>query len=140
MAKYEVDQIIMQLENYLECLKQFNYFTSLARTKKFNAEDESQFLEVKSVLVQEMELIFASVECSSPSKEEVLALISSAPSIRYLSEMADGVMRGLENQWHKIFIGWVSILGQLKVQQRKNETRPMFSFFGKRDKKLHSPS
>ncbi|MEO6182540.1 MAG: hypothetical protein ABIP71_05490 [Verrucomicrobiota bacterium] len=140
MAKHDVDQIIMQLENYLECLKQFNYFASLARTKKFSAEDESQFLEVKSVLVQELELILASIECVSPTKEEVLALISSAPSIRYLSEMADGVMRGVENQWHKIFIGWVSILGQLKVQQHQKETRPMFGFFGKKSKKLHSGS
>lgn len=126
------DQVIMQLENYLECLKQFNYFLTLARSKKFDVDDETQFLEVKSVLVQEMELIFASVECVSPSKEEVLALISSAPSIRYLSEMAEGVIRGLENQWHKIFIGWVSILGQMKVQQQKGEPRGGFQLFGKK--------
>ncbi|MEO5803105.1 MAG: hypothetical protein ABIR24_06210 [Verrucomicrobiota bacterium] len=132
MSKNNHDQIIMQLENYLECLKQFNYFVGLARSKKFSGEDENQFLEVKSVLVQQMELILSSVECSSPSKEEVLALISSAPSIRYLSEMADGVIRGLENQWHKIFIGWVSILGQLKVQQQKGDARPGFKLFGKK--------
>ena len=119
----------MQLENYLECLKQFNYFVSLARSKKFTAEDENQFLEVKSVLVQQMELILSSVECGSPTKEEVLALISSAPSIRYLSEMADGVLRGLENQWHKIFIGWVSILGQMKVQQINGNAKSGFQFF-----------
>jgi hypothetical protein len=131
MSKNHHDQIIMQLENYLECLKQFNYFISLARSKKFNSEDENQFLEIKSVLVQQMELILSSVECSSPSKEEVLTLISSAPSIRYLSEMADGVVRGLENQWHKIYIGWVSILGQMKVQQQKgSDSRPGFKLFG----------
>lgn len=124
----------MQLENYLECLKQFNHFLGMARSKKFNAEDENQFLEVKSVLVQQMELILASVECASPTKEEVLALISSAPSIRYLSEMADGVVRGLENQWHKIFIGWVSILGQMKVQQINGNARSGFQFFGSKKK------
>jgi hypothetical protein len=132
MAKTNHDQIIMQLENYLECLKQFNYFVSLARSKKFNADDETQFLEIKSVIVQQMELILSSVECASPTKDEVLSLISSAPSIRYLSEMADGVVRGLENQWHKIFIGWVSILGQLKVQQQKGDSKPGFKLFGKK--------
>ena len=132
MSKNTHDQVIMQLENYLECLKQFNYFVSLARAKKFSAEDETQFLEVKSVLVQQMELILSSVECTSPTKEEVMALISSAPSIRYLSEMADGVVRGLENQWHKIFIGWVSILGQIKVQQQKGDSKPGFKLFGKK--------
>ena len=43
--------------NYLECWKQFNYFVNLARSKKFSAEDENQFLEVKAVIVQELELI-----------------------------------------------------------------------------------
>jgi len=132
MANKNIDQLIMQLENYLECLKQFNYFVNMARTKKFSAEDETQFLEIKSVLVQELELILSTVECASPTKEEVLALIASAPSIRYLSEMAEGVVRGLENQWHKIFIGWVSILGQIKVQQRQGESR-RFPRFGKKD-------
>lgn len=132
MSTKNYEQLIMQLENYLECLKQFNYFVNLARTKKFGNEEESQFLEIKSVLVQELELILSSIECSSPSKEEVLALISSAPSIRYLSEMADGVVRGLENQWHKIFIGWVSILGQLKAQQRQGPANSGFLSFGKK--------
>lgn len=130
----QVEQVIMQLENYLECLKQFNYFISLARAKKFGAEDENQFLEIKSVLVQQMELILSSVQCESPSKEEVLALISSAPSIRYLSEMAEGVLRGIENQWHKIYIGWVSILGQMKVQQINGSTRSGFQLFGGKKK------
>ncbi|MEP6663490.1 MAG: hypothetical protein ABJC04_07475 [Verrucomicrobiota bacterium] len=132
MRNKNLEPLILQLENYLECLKQFNYFINLARSKKFNGEDENQFLEVKSVLVQELELILSSVQCESPSKEDVLALISSAPSIRYLSEMADGVLRGLENQWHKIFIGWVSILGQIKVQQR-GETKTAFQFFKKKE-------
>ena len=131
MANKKIDQLIMQLENYLECLKQFNYFVNMARLKKFSSEDEIQFLEIKSVLVQELELILSSVECASPTKEEVLALIASAPSIRYLSEMAEGVIRGLENQWHKIFIGWVSILGQIKVQLRQDEGR-RFPSFGKK--------
>ncbi len=132
MSNKNFDDLIMQLENYLECLKQFNHFVNMARSKKFTNEDESQFLEIKSVLVQELELILSTVECSSPSKEEVLALISSAPSIRYLSEMADGVVRGLENQWHKVFIGWVSILGQLKAQQRQGNTSSGFLSFGKK--------
>lgn len=130
MSKTNIEPLIMQLENYLECMKQFNFYVSLARSKKFNNEDESQFLEVKSVIVQELELILSSVECASPTKDEVLALISSVPSIRYLSEMADGVIRGIENQWHKIFIGYVSILGQLKVQQRQSSSNS--GFFGKK--------
>jgi hypothetical protein len=54
MSKSNVDQLIARMENYLECWKQFNTFMNMARTKKFTQEDESQFLEIKSVITQEL--------------------------------------------------------------------------------------
>ena len=133
MSNKQVDQLVAQLENYLECWKQFNYFLNLARTKKFGPEDENQFLEVKSVIAQELEMIIAAVETTNPTKEEVLNLISGAPSIRYLSEMQENALRGIENQWHRIFIGFQSLLGQLKVQQRQLEGESKLgSFFGRK--------
>ena len=123
MSNKKMDQLIQQMENYLECWKQFNHFVNIARGKKFSAEDETQFLEVKSILVQELEIILASVEVASPNREEVHALVGSAPSLRYLSEMNDGVLRNLENQWHKVYIGWHSILGQLKVKQKSEDSK-----------------
>lgn len=121
MEKKKLDQLILQMENYLECWKQFNHYLNMARSKKFELEDEDQFLEVKSVIAQELEMILASIDSGAPSKEEVHTLIGNAPSIRYLSELNEGALRGLENQWHKVFISWQSILGQLKVQQRQLE-------------------
>ena len=121
------------MENYLECWKQFNHFLVVARAKKFSPEDDAQFLEIKSIIVQELELILSSVEVSNPTKEEIHALVGNAPSLRYLSEMSEGALRNLENQWHKIYIGWHSILGQLKVRQREEQSQSPFSaMFGKR--------
>jgi len=132
----KVEQLIAQMENYLECWKQFNQFVSLARTKKFSAEDENQFLEIKSVLVQELELILAAVEVTSPTRQEVHDLVGNAPSLRYLSEMNDGVLRNLENSCHKIYIGWHAVLGQLKVRQRDDDSKSGFvaSVFSKKEK------
>jgi HPt (histidine-containing phosphotransfer) domain-containing protein len=119
----KLEQLIAQMENHLECWKQFNQFVNLARGKKFGPEDENQFLETKSVLVQELEILLASIEVNSPSKEEVHTLIGNAPSLRYLSEMNEGALRNVENQWHKIYIGWHSILGQLKVRQQEEDSK-----------------
>jgi len=131
----KVEHLIAQMENYLECWKQFNQFISLARGKKFSTEDENQFLEVKSVLVQELELILSSVEVSSPNRQEVHDLVGNAPSLRYLSEMNEGVLRNLETSWHKIYIGWHAILGQLKVRQREEDSKSTFgAMFGKKEK------
>jgi hypothetical protein len=71
-------------------------------------------------------MIFASTEVQSPTRQEIVALIERAPSLHRLSEMGAGDLHGLENDWHKIYIGWHSILGQLKIQQRNGKT----SFFG----------
>ena len=126
MQNAKVDQLIHQMENYLECWKQFNQYLTLARAKRYNSEDENQFLEIKSVLTQELERILSAVECSAPTKEDVHALLSSAPSIRYLSELNDGSLRGVENQWHRIYICWQSLLGQLKVQQLQLENKSVW--------------
>ena len=127
MHNKQLDQLIVQLENYLECWKQFNYFVSVARGKKFSPEDENQFLEIKSIIVQELELITAAIECGSPSREEVHSLIGLAPSLRYLSESQEGNLRGIENHWHKVYVGFQAVLGQLKVKQRQLESQSFFS-------------
>ncbi len=133
MSNQKVDQLVDQVENYIECWKQFNSFVSLARTKKFSPEDESQFLETKSVLIQELEIILATVEVASPTREEIHALIAEAPSLRFLSEMNEGALRNQESQWHRIYIGWHAILGQLKVRQRGEKSKSgIGSVFGKK--------
>ena len=125
MKEKQMDQLIQQLENYTECWKQFNHFVNIARSKKFGHEEEGQFLEVKTVIIQQMEMILAYIEAGTPTKEEVLTLVGGAPSLRYLSEMNDSALRNVESQWHKLYIGWHSVLGQIKVQQRQQETKSM---------------
>ena len=127
MTLKDINQLVTQIETHIECWKQFNHFISIARAKKFGAMDDNHFLEIKSIIVQELELIFATIEVQSPTREEIHGLITNAPSLRYLSEMNEGALRSLETQWHKIYIGWHAILGQLKVKQRSEEAK---SFWG----------
>jgi hypothetical protein len=131
-----LEELVQHMENYIECWKQFNQFINIARQKKFSPEDENHFLEVKSVIIQELELILAAMEVAAPTKDEVHALIASAPSLRFLAESQEGVLRNIETQWHRIYIGWHSILGQLKVQQQADDAKsPLSAMFGKKPKK-----
>ena len=116
----EMETTISLVENYTECWKQFHHYLQLVRAKKFEREDESQFLELKSVLAQQFELVLAAVECKSPSREEVHKLLTEAPSLKYLTEMENDAVRMAEARWHKIYIGLQSILGQLKVRHQAN--------------------
>jgi hypothetical protein len=127
MTAKELNQLVSHIETHIECWKQFNHFIDVARAKKFGPADESHFLEIKSIIVQELETIYAAIEIASPSREEIHSLIGNAPSLRHVGELAEGAVRGLETQWHKIYIGWHSILGQLKVKQRAEENKTFWS-------------
>ncbi len=132
--KKKIDDLITQLEAHVESWKNFNRFLNKARSKQFSEDDESEFLETKSVILQELEVICASFESGAPNKEEIRALINNAPSIRYLGELNENTLRSLENQWHRVFGDWQTLLGQLKVKQRElAATGGFFSkLFGKK--------
>lgn len=127
-----LEDFILSLENYIECWKQFNHYVNLARDRKFNRDDENQFLEVKSVIAQGIEAILSSTDQKSgPSKNDINQLFANAPSLRFLSEMPDAVGT-VESQWHKVYLGLQSLLGQLKVQQNKTDKGSSWSLFGKK--------
>ncbi len=133
MRDKKTDQLRLQVENYVECWKQFNSFIAMARAKKFTMEDENQFLEIKSILVQHLQIIISQIESGTPSREEIHSLIEMVPSIRSLSEAPEGTFRNVEKQWHKLFLSWQDVLGLLKVRQQEASNKSFFSsLFGKK--------
>ena len=131
MIYKNLDEFILHLEAHIECWKQFNHYVNFARDKKFTPDEESQFLDLKSLITQGTEAIAASEAKGGPRKEDVLALFASAPSLRYLSDMSDSIP-SVEGQWHRIYLSLQSLLGQLKVQQNKTEEKTGWSLFGKK--------
>ncbi len=127
--KQKLDDLIGQLEAHVESWKNFNRFINKGRAKQSSEDDEMEFLECKSVILQELEVICAAFESGAPNKEEIRNIINSAPSIRYMGELNDNSLRSLENQWHKVFGDWQTLLGQLKVRQRSLSESG--GFFGK---------
>lgn len=125
----EIDELVAQLENHIDGLKHFNQFFAQARGGGFNEEDELHFLEVKSGLAQELEIILGSIEDGVPSRDEIHEMMSNAPSLKYLGSLTESSQRTLENNWHKMFLQWQSVLGQLKVvqQQQPKKKRGLFS-------------
>src|SRR5437870_7936865 len=109
------DDIVLWVENHLESWRQLMHFIGRAAGKKFDAADEDQFLELKGVIVRELEMILASGECASPVKDDIHEMMNSIPSLRQLSQMNDGALHKIEHQWHVIYIGWHSALGRLKA-------------------------
>ena len=122
-----LEDLVTRVENHLECWKQFSHYVGLARSKKFTAEDEAQFLEIKCVITQDLEQLLATVDWPSLSRDEIHQLLSSVPSLRSLSDANDTNSRAVEAQWHKLFINFQSLLGQLKVKRKEFEGRSILS-------------
>ncbi len=129
-AEPSLEDRVAQMENYVETWKQFNHFLGLARAGKFDEEDETQFLETKSVIVQEMESICASYELSSPTRADVHGIVLDAISLGQLGSAKDASLKNAESRWHKIFIGFQAILGQLKAQLQESGKKKGWSLFG----------
>ncbi|MGB9604066.1 MAG: hypothetical protein ACPMAG_14875, partial [Limisphaerales bacterium] len=86
-----------------------------------------------SLIAQQLESILAYfADGVQPiDKEEIFNIITPLSSLRVISEINEGTLRGIENQWHKIFIQLQSLLGQLKVQRQQTGIKSFFSFFSK---------
>ena len=123
------DDLITQIQQYLESWREITHFVGLARIKRFGATEEDQFLELKGIIAQELEMIWASGESSCPSREDVLEMMNNAPSIRYLSQLNEGALRNVENQWHQIYIRWHATLGHLKAKNTGTESHPGWTDF-----------
>src|SRR4051812_6027294 len=112
--------------------KNLNHFFNFGRMKKFRKEDDTHFLENKKVIVPEVENILFALGVGLSAQDEVRFLVWNGTTLRHFCEMSEGALRNLENQWHKIYIGWHAILGQLKVRQRSEESKStLASMFSK---------
>ncbi len=97
-------------------------------------EEENQFLDVKSLLTQQLETILSFFEPESLpiNREDIFSVITPLTSLRSIMEINENTLRGIENQWHKVFLQLQSLLGQLKVQQRQISSKSIFSIFSKK--------
>ena len=127
-----LEEFILHLENYIECWKQFNHYVNLARDKKFSREDETQFLEIKSIIAQGLEAIAASAEKKRPEERGSERALLAMRLRCAFSATCPTPSTPWKRQWHKIYLALQSLLGQLKVQQNKQEKGSGWSLFGKK--------
>ena len=84
------------------------------------------FLEVKSNLAQELEILLGTIQEGAPQRGELQELVSSAPSLDYVKGLSESARRTLENNWHKVFLAWQAVLGQVKVMQQNSPKKKGF--------------
>ncbi len=74
-------------------------------------------------------MIPASIESGTPPRTQSCS--SSAAARHHCASSASSTTPpyNVESQWHKLHIGWHSVLGQLKVQKQVTESKTVFQSF-----------
>jgi hypothetical protein len=109
--------LALQLENW----KRLHDFITYGLDKSrpiISAEQERQFTEVRSHLLQETEYVFNALNAVSELSGKAMNVLQRASSIRGVRELAGDEVRRLEAEWNSVFTKLGVVQGQLKSRRK----------------------
>ena len=83
-----------------------------------SAEQERQFTDVRSHLLQETEYVFRQLRILSDVSGKAMNVLQRASSIRGVRELSNEEIRRLETEWNGVFTKLGVIQGQLKTLRK----------------------
>ncbi len=109
--------ITLQVESW----KKLHDFITYALDKAkpiVTIDQERQFVEIRSILLQETEHVFTELNLVSELSGKAMNVLQRAPSIRAVRELGMDEVRRLELDWNAVFTKLGVLQGQLKAQRR----------------------
>ena len=83
-----------------------------------SAEQERQFTEVRSSLLQETEFVFKEIDMLGELSGKAMNVLQRASSIRGVRDLTNDETRRLEMEWNGVFTKLGVLQGQLKTQRK----------------------
>jgi hypothetical protein len=118
MRDRNLEKNIDRVEAFVERWKQLSVYLDRGfRGENFGDEEEAAFLELKSRIVQEYELLMTTLAGETDRDERPLRLLSAVPSLQSFRELPEGMARKLATDWHSTFLGLQALLGRLRGRQ-----------------------
>ncbi|MBM3859887.1 MAG: hypothetical protein FJ395_09585 [Verrucomicrobia bacterium] len=118
MRDRKLEQNIRRLELLIERWKQLSQYLDRGfQPHDIEAREESSFLDLKSGIAREYELLMTTLGTISERDEKVLRLLNVAPSLQSLREMEEGMDKKVVGDWHSAFIAMQALLGRLRGRQ-----------------------
>ena len=110
--------LTLQLENWKRLHDFITYGLDKARPI-ISAEQERQFTEVRSHLLQETEYVFNALSTVSDLSGKAMNVLQRAVSLRGVRELAGDETRRLEADWNAVFTKIGIFQGQLKARRKE---------------------
>jgi hypothetical protein len=83
-----------------------------------SAEQERQFTEIRSHLLQETEHIFGRLDILGELSGKLMNVLQRGSSVRGIRELSNDDVRRLEMDWNTVFTKLGVVQGQLKAQRK----------------------
>ena len=123
MRDRRLDKNIARVENFIDQWKQLSHFLDRGfQGDSFTDEEESAFLELKSKIAQEHELLMTTLGSESERTDRALRLLNIVPSLQSIGELEDGANRRLTTEWHTTYLSLQALLGRLKGRRLQLST------------------
>jgi hypothetical protein len=118
MLETQLRLLTLQTESW----KKLHDFITYALDKSkpiISVEQERQFTEVRSILLQESEHVFGKLNLVAELSGKAMNTLQRASSIRGVRELSAEEMRRLESDWNAVFTKVGVLQGQLKARRRE---------------------
>src|ERR1700742_3324613 len=109
--------ITLQLENWKRLHDFITYGLDKARPI-ISADQERQFTEIRSNLLQETEYVFNALNMLSELSGKAMNVLQRASSIRGVRDLTADEVRRLETEWNGVFTKLGVVQGQLKARRK----------------------
>lgn len=117
MRDRNLERNIKRVEAFVERWKQLSQFLDRGfQGQNFASEEESAFLELKSNIAQEHELLMTTL-ASSEHEDKALKLLNTVPSLQSFKELPEGMAKKVAADWHNTYISLQAMLGRLRGRQ-----------------------
>jgi hypothetical protein len=128
MRDRRLEKNIIRVEAFVEKWKQLSQFLDRGfQGDSFTAEEEAAFLDLKSIIAQEHELLMTTLGTEADRSDKGLRLLNNIQSLQALRELPEGTDKRLTAEWHNFYLWLQALLGRLRGQQAQLATISSFS-------------
>ena len=118
MRDRNLEQNIERVEAFVESWKQLSQFLDRGfKGDQFEGEEEAAFLDLKSRIAQEHELLAVTLASESERDDRVLRMLNSVPSLSAFKGLPEGMGKKIATEWHGEYMALQALLGRLRGRQ-----------------------
>jgi hypothetical protein len=123
--------LTLQTENWKRLHDLITYGLDKAKPI-ISAEQERQFTEVRSHLLQETEYVFKQLNILGELSGKAMNVLNRASSVRGVRDLSNDEIRRLEAEWNGVFTKLGVAQGQLKARRKELASQSIFTFYWQR--------